>query len=53
MRARRCRLHRKLLHQSFRPEVSIDHHPVQLRKARELVVNLLERPHDFNEHIHK
>ena len=49
----RWRLHRRLLHRSFRPEVNINYLPMQLRKSRELVVNLLEHPHDFNEHIPK
>ena len=47
------RLHRKLLHRSLRPEVNINYQSMQLRKSRELVVNLLERPHDFNESIPK
>lgn len=47
----RWRLHRRLFHQAFRPEAAINYHPLQLRKARELVMNLLELPNDFCAHI--
>ncbi|KAG2147549.1 cytochrome P450 [Suillus clintonianus] len=38
----RWRLHRRLFHQAFRPEAAFTYQSMQLRKARELLINLLE-----------
>ncbi|KIJ62824.1 hypothetical protein HYDPIDRAFT_113934 [Hydnomerulius pinastri MD-312] len=47
----RWRLHRRLFHQAFRPEAALNYHQMQLRKARELLDNLLEAPADYIAHI--
>ncbi|KIK93478.1 hypothetical protein PAXRUDRAFT_828940 [Paxillus rubicundulus Ve08.2h10] len=47
----RWRLHRRLFHQAFRPEAAFNYHPMQLRKARELLHNLLEAPADYVAHL--
>jgi cytochrome P450 len=47
----RWRLHRRLFHQAFRPEAALDYYPVQLQKARELILNLLETPEDYIAHV--
>ncbi|KAG9315348.1 hypothetical protein JVU11DRAFT_4492 [Chiua virens] len=47
----RWRLHRRLFHQSFRPRAAIQYHPVQLQKARELIVDLLATPQNFIAHL--
>ena len=47
----RWRLHRRLFHQSFRPEAALNYRPVQLHKARDLVLNLLETPDSYVAHV--
>ncbi|KAI9566797.1 cytochrome P450 [Boletus coccyginus] len=47
----RWRLHRRLFHQAFRPEAVLDYQPVQLQKARELILNLLETPENYIAHV--
>ncbi|KAH7925827.1 cytochrome P450 [Leucogyrophana mollusca] len=47
----RWRLHRRLFHQALRPEASLSFRPMQLRKTRQLLLNLLEEPTSFAEHI--
>ncbi|KAI6001137.1 cytochrome P450 [Pisolithus marmoratus] len=47
----RWRLHRRLFHQAFRAEASLSYRPIQMRKARELLLNLLEAPADFPAHF--
>ncbi|KAH7884744.1 cytochrome P450 [Phlebopus sp. FC_14] len=47
----RWRLHRRLFHQAFRPEAALNYNQMQLRKARELLQNLLEAPTDFIAHL--
>ncbi|KAH7907938.1 cytochrome P450 [Hygrophoropsis aurantiaca] len=47
----RWRLHRRLLHQALRPDAAIKVHPLQLRKARQLLVDLLNAPEDFVAHL--
>ncbi|KAH7930182.1 cytochrome P450 [Leucogyrophana mollusca] len=47
----RWRLHRRLFHQAFRSEASLAYHPMQIRKARELVSNLLEDPENYAAHL--
>lgn len=47
----RWRLHRRLFHQAFRPEAAFTYQPMQLRKARELLSNLLEDPVNWRAHV--
>lgn len=47
----RWRLHRRLFHQAFRPEAAFTYQPMQLRKARELLCNLLEDPVNWRAHV--
>ncbi|KAF8554406.1 cytochrome P450 [Imleria badia] len=47
----RWRLHRRLFHQAFRPEAALNYHPVQLQKARDLILNLLETPENYIAHV--
>lgn len=44
---------RKLFHQAFRVEAVLAFRPVQLRKARQLVLDILSSPHEFSKHIQK
>ncbi|KAH7925365.1 cytochrome P450 [Leucogyrophana mollusca] len=45
------RMHRRILHQAFRPAASITYLPTQLRKARELLINLHGFPEDYEAHL--
>ncbi|KAH7920190.1 cytochrome P450 [Leucogyrophana mollusca] len=45
------RLHRKILHQAFRPIKVATYLPTQLQKARELLINLHNSPTDFQAHF--
>lgn len=47
----RWRLHRRLFHQAFRPEAAFTYQPMQLRKGRELLSNLLEDPVNWRAHV--
>ncbi|KAH7913777.1 cytochrome P450 [Hygrophoropsis aurantiaca] len=47
----RWRLHRRLFHQAFRPEAAVHWRSMQLRKARQLLVNIAEEPNNFFAHI--
>ncbi|KAG2110835.1 cytochrome P450 [Suillus discolor] len=47
----RWRLHRRLFHQAFRPEAAFTYQTMQLRKARELLSNLLEDPVNWRAHV--
>ncbi|KAG1750816.1 cytochrome P450 [Suillus lakei] len=47
----RWRLHRRLFHQAFRAEAAFTYQPMQLRKARELLNNLLEAPVNWRAHF--
>lgn len=47
----RWRLHRRLFHQAFRPEAAFTYQSMQLRKARELLTNLLDDPLNWRAHI--
>ncbi|KAG1804990.1 cytochrome P450 [Suillus plorans] len=47
----RWRLHRRLFHQAFRPEAAFTYQSMQLRKARELLSNLLEDPVNWRAHV--
>ncbi|KAG2127548.1 cytochrome P450 [Suillus bovinus] len=45
---RRCR---RLFHQTFRPESAVKFRPMQIRRARELVVNLVDDPQHYHDHL--
>ncbi|KAG9318319.1 cytochrome P450 [Chiua virens] len=45
------RFQRRLFHQTFRAEASLAFRPIQLRKARQLVLDILRAPRDFSKHI--
>ncbi|KAG2141168.1 cytochrome P450 [Suillus bovinus] len=45
------RLHRRIYHQSFRPEAAKDYLPLQLRKARQLLQGIIESPEHYQHHI--
>ncbi|KAI6099770.1 cytochrome P450 [Pisolithus sp. B1] len=47
----RWRLHRRLFHQAFRAEAALSYRPMQIRKSRDLLLNLLEAPADFTAHF--
>lgn len=47
----RWRLHRKILHQSFRQDVVPDFRPMQVAKTHELLLNLLEDPLGYPKHL--
>ncbi|KAG1737648.1 cytochrome P450 [Suillus lakei] len=47
----RWRLHRKILHQSFRQDVITNFRPMQGTKTHDLLLNLLEDPLDYPEHL--
>ncbi|KAG2153304.1 cytochrome P450 [Suillus clintonianus] len=47
----RWRLHRKILHQSFRQDVVPDFRPMQVAKTHELLLNLLEDPSGYLKHL--
>ncbi|KAF8123450.1 cytochrome P450 [Boletus edulis] len=49
----RWRLQRRIFHQTFRAEAALAFRPVQLEKARQLVLDILSAPHDFSKHIQK
>ncbi|KAF8549302.1 cytochrome P450 [Imleria badia] len=45
------RLCRRIFQQSFRPDVSANYHPMQLRKARQLIVNIVDSPEEYPDHF--
>ncbi|KAF9222718.1 cytochrome P450 [Gyrodon lividus] len=45
------RVHRKVLHHAFRATVTPNYWPIQMRKAHELVQNIMRAPEGFFEHI--
>ncbi|KAG6370812.1 cytochrome P450 [Boletus reticuloceps] len=47
------RSQRRMFHQAFRIEAALAFRPVQLEKARHLVLDILSAPHDFSKHIQK
>jgi len=47
----RWRLHRKILHQSFRQDVVPDLRLMQVAKTHELLLNLLEDPSGYPKHL--
>lgn len=47
----RWRLHRKILHQSFRQDAVPNFRPMQITKTHDLLLSLLEDPSDYPEHF--
>jgi cytochrome P450 len=45
------RLCRRLFHQTFRPESAVKFRPMQIRRAREMVVNLVDDPQHYRNHF--
>ncbi|KAG1727741.1 cytochrome P450 [Suillus lakei] len=45
------RLHRRIFHQSFRPEAAKNYLPIHLRKARQLLQGIIEAPERYQRHI--
>ncbi|KAG1733021.1 cytochrome P450 [Suillus paluster] len=45
------RLCRRLFHQTFRPESALKFRPMQLKRAREMVVNLIDEPQHYESHF--
>ncbi|KAG2089752.1 cytochrome P450 [Suillus discolor] len=45
------RLCRRLFHQTFRPESAVKFRPMQIRRAREMVVNLVDDPQHYHDHF--
>ncbi|KIJ66916.1 hypothetical protein HYDPIDRAFT_86062 [Hydnomerulius pinastri MD-312] len=46
------RIHRRLMHQTFRPGACESYQPLQLRQARRLALGLLEAPIEYPSHLH-
>ncbi|KAF8842506.1 cytochrome P450 [Paxillus ammoniavirescens] len=49
----RWRLQRKLFHQFFREEAALEQRPIQLQKARQLVLDLVNDPDNHRFHIQR
>ncbi|KAG1844662.1 cytochrome P450 [Suillus subalutaceus] len=45
------RLCRRLFHQTFRPDSALKFRPMQLNRARELIVNLIDDPRHYHSHF--
>ncbi|KAG2087119.1 cytochrome P450 [Suillus discolor] len=45
------RLCRRLFHQTFRSESAVKFRPMQIRRAREMVVNLVDDPQHYHDHF--
>ncbi|KAG1843376.1 cytochrome P450 [Suillus subalutaceus] len=45
------RRHRRIYHQAFRPEAAVIYRPMQLRKAHQLLVGLLQEPANYELHL--
>ncbi|KAH7903642.1 cytochrome P450 [Hygrophoropsis aurantiaca] len=45
------RLHRRILHQAFRPATAASYLPIQVRKSHELLLNLYDSPGNYEEHV--
>ncbi|KAG1775731.1 cytochrome P450 [Suillus placidus] len=45
------RLCRRLFHQTFRPESAVKFRPMQIRRAREMVANLVDDPQHYHSHF--
>ncbi|KAG9316837.1 cytochrome P450 [Chiua virens] len=47
----RWRLHRRFFHQAFHLNAAPSFRPSQMRKAHDLIMRLVSKPHDFRAHI--
>ncbi|KAJ6585036.1 cytochrome P450 [Mycena capillaripes] len=47
----RWRQHRRMFQKYFRPDISRNYRPMQIKKARALLQGILATPEDFREHI--
>ncbi|KAG2090009.1 cytochrome P450 [Suillus discolor] len=45
------RLCRRLFHQTFRPESAAKFRPMQIKRAREIIVNLVDDPENYYDHF--
>ncbi|KAG2134903.1 uncharacterized protein EDB93DRAFT_837306 [Suillus bovinus] len=45
------RLCRRLFHQTFRPGSAVKFRPMQIRRALEIVVNLIDDPQHYHDHL--
>ncbi|KAG0693089.1 cytochrome P450 [Suillus ampliporus] len=45
------RLCRRLFHQTFRPDSALKFRPMQMRRAHELIVNLIDEPQHYHAHF--
>ncbi|KAG2126532.1 cytochrome P450 [Suillus clintonianus] len=45
---RRCR---RLFHQTFRPDSALKFRPMQIKRAREMIVNLIDDPQHYHSHF--
>ncbi|OAX34944.1 hypothetical protein K503DRAFT_672313, partial [Rhizopogon vinicolor AM-OR11-026] len=45
------RKHRRIFHQAFRPEAAVIYRPMQLRKAHQLLLELLHDPGNYEHHL--
>ncbi|KAG0693088.1 cytochrome P450 [Suillus ampliporus] len=45
------RLCRRLFHQTFRPDSALKFRPMQMRRAREMIINLIDEPQYYHAHF--
>jgi len=45
------RLNRRIFHQSFQKESALRFRPMQIKSAREMILNLMEEPHHYYSHF--
>ncbi|KAG2152614.1 cytochrome P450 [Suillus bovinus] len=45
------RLCRRIFHQTFRPELAVQYRPTHIRRAREMIVNLVDDPQHYHDHF--
>lgn len=45
------RLCRRLFHQTFRPDSALKFRPMQIKRAREMIVNLIDDPQNYHSHF--
>jgi len=45
------RLNRRLFHQTFRRESALKFRPMQIRRAREMILNLIDDPQHYYSHF--
>ncbi|KAG1855560.1 cytochrome P450 [Suillus subluteus] len=45
------RLSRRLFHQTFRPDSALKFRPMQIKRAREMIVNLIDDPQHYHSHF--